>query len=108
MLNEQEARLTGECLDRMKLTKEIDNATLSKMRARDDRVADFKRLHTAPSCVPVARASGNGDAASGGRVDDRPHVVTDHALVDYAALAESYRVQLTGCQNFINRVWESQ
>jgi hypothetical protein len=107
-LKEQEARLAGECLDRMKLTKEIDNATLSKLRARDNRVADFKRLHPAPTCVPITRATGVGDAAGGGRIDDRPHAVTDITLVDYAAVAEQYRVQLIGCQNFINRVWESQ
>lgn len=103
----QQTALLRQCADDKKLTSEVSHAFQHQLSAAHARLAELKRMQPA-ACVPVARAAAGRDGRAGGGEHDRTDGVTDHALYDYAALAERYRLQLTGCQDFIRRTWDAR
>lgn len=105
-LESQRKELLKQCQEDKDLTNEVSTDYQKKIAALN-RAIDNLKLHPA-QCVTVTSAAGGHNAAAGGRVNDRPHEVTDYQLIDYAAIAERYRLQLIGCQNFIKKVWEKR
>lgn len=96
----------AECEKGKQLSKEISNDYQNKIAGLNKRIADLKRLR--PSvCVPVSAAAPGRNAATGS-VASGQNGIDAGTLLDYAADAERYRLQLSSCQDFINRTWSGR
>lgn len=107
-LASQASKLEKQCEADKVLTSEVSNGYQTRLASLADQLARARRVrHT---CVPVAPVTPGGrDAAPGIEQPVRPDVgVTADALLDYAAEAERYRLQLLSCQEFITRSVENR
>ena len=102
-LSDQKTSMIAQCDADKKLTSEVSNDYQSKIEALNNRISSLKRLRPA-GCVPVTN-SASGYHAPTGSFDAGAHGVTFESLIEYSGDAEKYRLQLIGCQDFINRVW---
>lgn len=103
-LEAQETALHTQCDADKKLTSEVSNALQKKLSATNARLSELKRVYSQTTCLPIARAAGGPDAATGAKLTG-PDGITVTALFDYAGDAEKYRLQLESCQQFISKVW---
>lgn len=90
-----------QCAKDKLVTKETNDAL---QKSRDDiarRLADLKRMRPA-QCVPIASATHPTD---GGWQYAGSNGVDSDTLRDYAAQCESYRAELLGTWEFMDRVW---
>lgn len=102
-LSDQKASLIAQCDADKKITSEVSNDYQSKIQTLNNRIASLKRLRPA-GCVPISSpTSGHNEAA--GNLDAGTHGITAESLIEYGGDAEKYRLQLIGCQDFVNRVW---
>lgn len=98
-LASQQAALIQACeIDKAK-TERIDHDHQNKISELSRRVAAYK-LHKPATCMRVTDTASlnNGKTGSGLVGAD---VVNSESLTEYAELAESYRLRLVSCQNFI-------
>lgn len=107
-LTEQAENLNKQCTDDKK-TVENNNATLENdLSNYRSQLGALKRVRK-PTCVvmPSTRAT-NGSPASGSTTElPRQDGVTSESLLDLAGDAESVRLQLRSCQDFVNQVWKA-
>lgn len=98
-LKQQETALIKQCNQDKAITERIDNEHLAKIKNLNSRVAHLKRVQ--PACVSVTHTASGDNGSAGRGVDAGSHVVTDFTLIDFAAIAEKYRLQLIACQDFL-------
>lgn len=107
-LKEQKTALVDQCVKDKKLTTEASNDYETKITALNKHIADIKRVRPS-KCLPIVARNTNGTISSaGGTGNGGENGVDSDALYDYAALAEKYRLQLIGLQNFVKIVWANQ
>lgn len=100
----QEAALLKQCDDDKKITSGVSNEYESKITDLNSQLASLKRVH--PSrCVPITGQAVRRDAAAAAGQPVGSYGVDSDALLTFAAEAEKYRLQLVGCQSFINKTW---
>jgi len=92
----------SQCLSNQQLTAEVSNDYQKKVAALNRKLADIKRLRDNARCVPISTGPGRRDAATGTGEPSGSGLNSDW-LIEYAAEAERYRLQLLGCQDFVNR-----
>jgi uncharacterized protein len=98
-LKDQQEALVKACEADKKKTAEVSRAYQDKIAALNSRVAAL-RMRPA-KCVPVASPTGGRNGETSGTEPVRAHGVDAGFLIDYAAEAEKYRLQLISCQEFI-------
>lgn len=99
--------LERQCHDEKALTTEVSNGLQKKIASLNSELARLKRVRERAVCVPVPTEPSPGhDAAASAGEPPRPHGVMDTALLDFAAEAERYRLQLIACQEFVKKTWE--
>lgn len=102
----QQTALVAQCEADKQITQEVSHDYQTKIDALNRRLADLKRVR--PSvCVPVTKPTSGHNAGTGAE-PPRSHGLTSDALLDYAAEAERYRLQLIGCQDFIKKTWDQK
>ena len=101
-------QLQEQCAKDKALTSEVSNGYQVKIASLNRELARLKRLRD-PVCIPVITgpASGRDASTTGGELSN-PHGIMDNALLDFAAEAEQYRLQLISCQDFIRKTWEAR
>ncbi len=100
-LKAQEAVLIKQCDDDKQKTTEVSRAYQDKIAALNSRIA---ALRVRPAkCVPVAISSGGRNGEASGAKPSGAHGIDDRFLIDYAAEAEKYRLQLLSCQDFVRK-----
>lgn len=100
----QSQQLTAQCAADKHLTEEVSNDYQTRLGALNRQLADARRVRVARCVVPATDPTGGRDAPPGAGEPIRPHVgVATDALLDYAAEAERYRLQLLSCQEFVRR-----
>lgn len=100
-LASQQEALVKQCEDSKKITEEVSREYQNKIAALNSRVADL-RMRPA-KCLPVTKPTAGHDGKTNGAESIRPHGVDAGFLIDYAAEAEKYRLQLIACQEFVRR-----
>ncbi|TXH13848.1 MAG: hypothetical protein E6R03_10620 [Hyphomicrobiaceae bacterium] len=99
--------LTAQCEQDKQLTSEVSDEYQSQISNLNDQLAKLKRLRRqAPDCVPVASQADSGHADTERAELTGKNGLRSEWLLDYAAEAEQYRLQLKSCQDFINKVWD--
>lgn len=92
------------CTAAQNLTQGVSNAYQKKLADLNDQLAAVKRVRHNPRCVPTtASATSRRDAAA---IQQKPvgtNAIRAEWLVDFAAEAEKYRLQLIACQDFVTR-----
>lgn len=96
------------CQSDQKLTEGVSNDFQTKIRSLNRQLADLKRVRDNPQCTPVASPASGRDADAGAGQPTGPHGIRADWLLDFAAEAEQYRLQLISCQDFIRKTWESR
>lgn len=96
------------CQDDQKLTEGISNDYQTKIRSLNRQLAGLKRVRDNPNCAPVADTASGRDAKAGAGQPSGQNGIRAEWLLDYAAEAEQYRLQLIACQDFITKTWESR
>lgn len=97
-----------QCTTDKALTHEVSNDYQTRIRSLNRQLVELKRLRDKPDCVPVSTPPGGRDAGSGTGKPSGQDGVRSEWLLDYAAEAEQYRLQLISCQDFINRVYDAR
>ena len=87
------------------LTQEVSNDLQGKIYNLNKQLAGIKRLRDNPACVSITVPPGQRDAGAGRGEPSGQDGIRAEWLYDYAAEAEQYRLQLIGCQDFVNKVW---
>lgn len=108
-LLEQASQMQAQCDKEKSITKEVSRDYQNKTAALTRRLSELKRLR--PSrCVPLlAAGTAAGRAPEAGAIPAGQNGgVTSDALYDFAGDAEKYRLQLIGCQDFIDKIWEGK
>lgn len=100
----QKEELVGQCKKAQKLTEDSANDLLKKTSDLTAKLNAYKlRLKSQP--VPATNTASGND----GSPRSCQYAGSDSVdLLDYAADAEKYRLQLISCQNFITKVWATQ
>jgi hypothetical protein len=104
------AELAGDkekCAKGKKLTEDTSHGYQQKL-GRITTQLDAIKLRQSSKCImPVAVApAGRISAAHGGKPTRQDGISID-AIFDIAGQGERYRIQLKACQDFVNKVWES-
>lgn len=107
-LTEQKTVLTEQCAASKAITKEVSDDYQKKLTARDASLSDARRLLNRKCAAPVVVSTPTGH--NGSPVQGQPSGQDDRALradandlIDIAAEGEKYRLQLIGCQTFIEK-----
>lgn len=100
-LASQQEALVKQCEDDKKITTEVSREYQNKIADLNSRVAAL-RMRPA-KCLPVTKPAAGYDGKTSGTEPIRPHGVDAGFLIDYAAEAEKYRLQLIACQEFVRR-----
>lgn len=107
-LTEQKTVLTAQCEAAKAITEEVSNDYQKELAARDASLADARRLLSQRCTAAVVGLPASGHHGSSG--SDKPSGSNDSGLridaneaLDIAAEGEKYRLQLIGCQAFIER-----
>lgn len=103
-LKAQETALIDRCEKDKVITTEKSKKYEDKISILNKRLAV---LRMQPShCVPVTGTAAGYNAASGAGKLSGAHGVTDQSLFDFAGDAETDRLKLISCQDFISTVWK--
>lgn len=98
----------NQCKEDKILTHEVSNDLQNKLHRLNRHLADIKRLRDNPTCMSITVPPGQRDAgADRGKLSGQDGIRAEW-LYDYAAEAEQYRLQLIGCQDFVNKVWNRE
>lgn len=104
-LAEQANTLRAQCKADQKITAEVSNDYETKLSNLNSQLATVKRLHPSRCILPSTGATGGHDDGTSGGQSGKPDAVDTGTLYDFAGKAEQYRIQLSGCQDFIRKVW---
>lgn len=96
------------CQNDQKLTEGVSNDYQIKVRSLNRQLADLKRVRDNPRCTPVADPASGRDADTGAGKPAGQDGIRADWLLDFAAEAEQYRLQLMSCQDFIKKTWDSR
>lgn len=96
------------CQSDQKLTEGVSNDYQTRIRSLNRQLADLKRVRDNPRCTPVADPASGRDAGTGAGKPAGQDGIRADWLLDFAAEAEQYRLQLIACQSFIHKTWESR
>jgi len=107
-LTEQKTVLTEQCAASKAITKEVSDDYQKKLTDRDAALANARRLLNRKCAAPVVvntTTGYNGSPVQGqpSGQDDRALRADANDLIDIAAEGEKYRLQLIGCQTFIEK-----
>lgn len=103
-LTEQKATVEAQCAADKKVTQEVSNDYQARLSALSSQLARARRLRDTCVAVSPSDPTRGRDATASAGEPVQPNVgVAANALLDYAAEAEQYRLQLLGCQDFVNR-----
>ena len=107
-LSEQKVTLTKQCEASKAITEEVSSEYQKKLSERDASLARARRLLNAKCAAPVVVSSptGHHDPAVQGKPagQDASSLRADaNDLIDIAAEGERYRLQLIGCQTFVEK-----
>lgn len=92
------------CTAAQNLTQGVSNAYQKKLADLNDQLAAVKRVRHNPRCVSTtASATSRRDAAASQQKPAATNAIRAEWLVDFAAEAEKYRLQLIACQDFVTR-----
>jgi len=107
-LTEQKTVLTAQCEAAKAITEEVSYDYQKELAVRDTSLADARRLLNNKCTASVVGIASTGHHGSSG--SDKPSGSNDsgiradaNELIDIAAEGEKYRLQLIGCQAFVNR-----
>lgn len=107
-LTEQKAALTKQCEDAKVITEEVSNEYQKQLAVRDASLADARRMlnkKCTATVVGIPTTGHNGSSGTGkssGSYDLGVRVDAEE-LLDIATDGEKYRLQLLGCQDFIEK-----
>ncbi len=105
-LEEQAAGLAAQCEADKKTTQEAYNALKTKTDALSSRIAALK-LRRPSRCVAVSAskpAAEHDGSPTGEKPVGRDGGITTDALIDFSGKAESYRLRLLACQDFVRTI----
>ncbi len=102
-LASQKTALIAQCEADKAITNEVSHEYQTHIAALDARLATL-RLRPA-HCVPVSNPSPGCNAAAGANKPIGQDGVDSRVFLDFAAVAEKYRLQLIGCQSFVNKTF---
>lgn len=88
------------------IASEVSNEYQKKLTDLDTQLRDLRRVYR-DTCVPINRPSGRRHAAAPEGELREPDGIEAEWLIDYAGDAERVRLRLLGCQDFLNRLGES-
>lgn len=91
------------CNNNQKITSEVSQEYHNEITNLSNSITKYKRLLNNRVCTTVSGASpsNNGETSSGKYVGQ--NVVSSDKLIDFAAEAERYRIQVISLQDFINK-----
>jgi len=93
----------GACKDAMAITTKVGVEYETKISRLNGKLRAI-RLRPA-ICVPLASSTASGDNASAGRNQlAGTHGIDAGQLLEFAGDAESYRIRLISCQDFVRQV----
>lgn len=93
-----------QCAADKLVTQEVSRGYQTRLAVLNDQLARARRVRNTCVVPSTAQPADGRDAATGAGEPVRPHVgVATDALLDFAAEAEQYRLQLLSCQDFVNR-----
>lgn len=99
----------AQCLSDQQLTKDVSYDYQTKLANLNRQLATSKRLQRDDGkCTPVTSPAAGHNGAAGAGQSVRPNGIEAGWLRDYAFEAETYRLQLIGCQDFVTKTWESR
>lgn len=103
-LTKQRDQLVSDCKKAQKITEDSANDLLKKTSDLTAKLNAYKlRLKSQP--VPATKPTTGND----GGPKSCQYAGSDSVdLLDYAADAEKYRLQLISCQSFVTKVWATQ
>jgi len=107
-LTEQKTVLTEQCEASKAVTEEVSSEYQKKLAERDSSLARARRLlntrceATVVVHTPTGYNGSYGEGKSAGQ-DDRSLRADANDIIDLAAEGERYRLQLIGCQSFVEK-----
>ncbi len=107
VLSNQRQADIAECSKDKHITEEASHDYEDKIAALNDRLASL-RLHPTHCVVPTSGTSGRRNATTAQPEHGGQDGVTDTALYDFAAEAETYRLRLKACQQFVLDTWREK
>lgn len=102
----EETKLVTQCDQDKAITAGVSHDLQIKATALAAQLDADKRVYAAPTaCMYVAQPSGSGNAPSATAKPVKPNGINPQTLLNYAARAEKYRLQLIACQGFVTQTW---
>jgi hypothetical protein len=96
-----------QCAKDKKLTEDTSHAYQNDLSSLSDKLAAIKLRQPTHCIMPVtSEAAGRIPAARGAKPIGKNGITTG-SLYDIAGQGEKYRLQLKACQQFVDKVWES-
>lgn len=105
-LQEQEKTLTEQCNKAKKITEDVSHDYETQITALNSRVSALKLRPK--NCVPITRTATRPNGSTGTAEHGGQDGVNSDIFYDYAALAEKYRLQIIGLQEFIKKSWGNE
>lgn len=102
------AEIRAECTRDKQITTEVAHEYETKVTTLHSQLARLKRVLASSTCVPVTVAAPELHGQGGGDKHAGPYGVTVDSLLEYGADAETYRIKLTACQDFIRKTWAAK
>lgn len=113
---EAEARLTAtiatakaQCDADKAITSGVSDAYQTKLGVLRADLERAKRVQpVACLCIPPSGAAGGDHAPTAGGQFSAAHGITSDAFISLAGEAEQVRLQLSACQDFVQKAWQGQ
>lgn len=105
-LKDQQTALIAQCDKDKKITEDVSHDYETQISNLSTRVTALKLR--SKTCVPITGSATRLDGSAGATINGGQNAVDSDTLIDYAALAEKYRLQVIGLQNFIKATWGAQ
>lgn len=106
---DQKTADTKSCNDDKAITEGVSHAYQDKLSALTDQLNTLQRVRPNVCIHIAAKPAAGHNAASGTTKPADTHGTVDSAsLYDFAGESEKYRLQLLGCQQFINETWKEK
>lgn len=96
-LDEQKTAIVSQCTKAQETAEGVSHDYQNQLTNLN---RQLDSLRTRTTCVPIAPTSPGYSSAAG-----QPKPVNEGAIYDLAGEGEKYRIQLIGCQDFINKTW---
>lgn len=104
----ENAKTIEQCESDKALTEGVSNDYQSKIRSLNNQLGKYRGMLSQSTCIPLTgEAIGSNGSPAAGELSGR-NGINSHYLIDFAGRAEETRLKLLGCQDFINKLYESR